>query len=103
MLTMVEVGDHVRRISGDDRQDEPGSDPADRPVYRVVGAGDEVALLRVTTGAGRRAYTGDLDRVPRDGLAGDFEPAADPDAGIAIRHRLRTVLSGTYWSVRRFV
>ena len=65
--------------------------------------GDEVALLRVTTGAGRRAYTGYLDRVRRVGIASDFEPAADPDAGFASRHRLRTVLSGTYWSVRRFV
>jgi hypothetical protein len=94
----VSIRDHLRPVEGeDDGTGEP------RPVYRVVGTGESIALLRVTDAAGRRGYTGDVRRVPREQVANQFEPAADPDGGLALRHRLRTLGSGLYWSLRRFL
>jgi len=87
---MVDTGDHYRS-DGDDC------------VYRVVGTGDPVALLRVTDADGRRAHSGELRRVDRDMLDAGFAPAADPDAGVSIRRAIRGLLQGLYWSVRRLV
>lgn len=71
--------------------------------YRVVGTDGSVVLLRVTDGDGQRAYTGEVERVSEAAVREHLEATADPDAGLALRHRLRTVGSGLYWSVRRFL
>lgn len=90
---MVTVGDHYR----------PSDDDRDGAVYRVVGVTDEVTLLRVTSGDGRRVHTGTIERVPRESFADAFEPASDPDARFSLRSTARNALSGVYWSIRRFV
>lgn len=87
---MVEVGEHYR--SGDDGA-----------IYRVVGTGEPVALLRVTDDRGRREHAGDLRRVSRDDLESGFDPAEDPDAGLSPLAAVRNALQGLYWSVRRFL
>jgi hypothetical protein len=69
----------------------------------VVGAGETVALLRVTDAEGRRANTGEVRRVDRSVVDTEFEPAADPDAEFSLSRRVRNQLSGMYWSVRRFL
>jgi len=91
-LTM-DVGDHYRPTDGGEA---PG-------VYRVVGAGDPVALLRVTDGDGRRIHGGELRRVDQAAVEAGFEPAADPDAGVSASGVARDVLQGLYWSVRRLL
>lgn len=83
------VGDHLRPVDG--------SRPAG--IYRVVGAGDPLALLRVTDEQDRRRATGDLVSVSRESLSG-FEPAADPDAGFTPVAWVRGLLSGSYWGLR---
>ena len=83
------VGDHLR----------PVDDAHPAGVYRVVGAGDPLALLRVTDEHDRRRATGDLVSVPRASLSG-FEPAADPDAGFVPTAWVRGLLSGAYWELR---
>ncbi|WP_257298209.1 hypothetical protein [Haloarchaeobius sp. FL176] len=88
---MPSIGDHYR----------PAGE--DAPVYRVVGVTDEVALLRVTDDAGRRASTGDLRHVSADRLDAEFEAAADPEAGFQPVAGLRNALSGLYWQFRRFL
>lgn len=85
----VALGDHVRPVG----ENHPSG------IYRVVGTGDPVALLRVTDADDRRRATGELLSVPRDALSG-FEPAANPDAGFRPVAWLRGLLSGTYWEVR---
>lgn len=85
----VAVGDHVRPVDA--------NHPAG--IYRVVGTGDPVALLRVTDERDRRRATGELLSVPRDALS-DFESAADPDTGFRPVAWVRGLLSGTYWEVR---
>lgn len=100
---MVEVGDHYRPVRGDSNDtsaDDPGESGG--PVYRVVGASDEIALLRVTDTDGRRAHTGDLRRVAPETLAEEFERAENPDAGFSPIAEIANLLSGLYWSVRRF-
>jgi hypothetical protein len=87
------VGEHYR----------PGGEDHPPGAYRVVGAGDPVALLRVSDGSGKRAHTGDLRRVPADGFEAAFEPTPDPDAGFAPGRSLRNALQGLYWNVRRFL
>ena len=69
-------------------------------VYRVVGTGDPVALLRVTADSGRRRHTGHLEHVPEDDLAEHFEPADDPDTGLDPIGGLRNALQALYWQVR---
>jgi len=86
------VGEHYRPA---DTDHQPG-------VYRVVGGGDPVALLRVADGEGRRVHGGELLRLPAEAI-GELEPAADPDAGVAPMRALGNALSGLYWSVRRFL
>jgi len=88
----MEVGDHYRP-----------DDDATPGVYRVVGTGDPVALLRVTDEGGRRAHTGDLRQVSRDEFDAAFEPAEDPDAGVSPVAAVRNALQGLYWSVRKFL
>jgi hypothetical protein len=70
-------------------------------VYRVVGTGDPVALLRVTDD-GRRANTGHLEHVAHDDLDAHFEPVDDPDSGIDPVGALTNALQGMYWQVRKF-
>lgn len=87
---MVDVRAHFR----------PTTDAHPPGVYRVVGTGDPVALLRVTDADGRRSHTGHLERVPQTDLTDDFEPADDPDAGIDPIAALRNALQGLYWQFR---
>jgi len=92
---MPEVGEHFR--PGDDHeQAEPG-------VYRVVGTGDGVVLLRVADADGRRVHSGELSRVEPETLSEAFDPAGDPDAGVDPLATLRETLDGLYWAVRQFV
>ncbi len=65
---------------------------AQRGVYRVVGTGDPVTLLRVADKDGRRQHTGETVRVDRAVLAEQFEPADDPDAGFSPLRWLRGLL-----------
>ncbi|WP_435178365.1 hypothetical protein [Halorussus sp. AFM4] len=97
---MVEVGEHYRPAEG--TRDAEGM-PLTPGVYRVVGATDEVALLRVTDEDGRRRNTGELRHVAPEMLDAEFEPAADPDAGLSPVRDARNLLSGMYWSVRWFL
>jgi hypothetical protein len=89
---MPEIRAHLR----------PTDDQYRDGVYRVVGTGDPVALLRVTDDAGRRANTGQVEHVPRDALDDAFEPADDPDSGIDPVAGLTNALQGLYWQVRKF-
>jgi len=87
------VGEHYRATGA-------GAPPG---VYRVVGAGETVTVLRVTDADGRRANTGEVRRVDRSVAESEFEPASDPDAEFSLPRRVRNQLSGMYWSVRRFL
>ncbi|KZN23652.1 hypothetical protein A4G99_12245 [Haladaptatus sp. R4] len=89
---MIDVGDHYRPTADGD-----GSD-----VYRVVGTGDDVVLLRLTDADGTRIHSGELRHCSRDALETDWEPAGNPDAGLTPVADLKNVLSGLYWSFRRF-
>ena len=89
---MVAIGEHYRPTDG---AVPPG-------VYRVVGTGDPVALLRVGTAEGRRQVTGELQQVSQETLTDAFEPAADPDAGFTPVALVRNALSGLFWQFRRF-
>jgi hypothetical protein len=89
--TMVELGEHYA----------PTTDEYDAGVYRVVGAPDDVTLLRVADADGRRVPTGEISHVSGETLDAAFEPAADPDAGFSPVSVVRNALSRMYWSVRR--
>lgn len=88
----VGVGEHYRVTAS----------PYADGLYRVVGAGDPIALLRVTDADGRRRHTGELVRVSPHAIADEFEAADDPDAGFSPARNARSQLQGLYWSVRRF-
>lgn len=90
---MVEINAHYRPIAEDY---PPG-------VYRVVGTGDPVALLRVTDADGRRRHTGHLERVPQSELDDYFEQASDPDAGLDPIRGITNALQGMYWQIRKFL
>lgn len=90
---MTAVGDHYRPTAADRTAD----------VHRVVGAADEVTLLRVTDDDGRRVHTGELRRVTREALDAEFEPADDPDAGFSPISAVRNAFQGLYWQVRKFL
>ena len=96
---MVEVGEHYRTAEGTRDAEGVRLTPG---IYRVVGATGEVALLRVTDEDGRRASTGELRHVAPETLDAEFEPADDPDAALSPVRDARNLLSGLYWSVRRF-
>jgi len=89
---MVEIRAHYR----------PTTDTYPAGVYRVVGTGDPVALLRVTDADGRRQHTGHLLRVPEQDFPDHFEPASDPDAGFDPIRGLTNAVQGLYWQVRKF-
>jgi hypothetical protein len=90
---MATVGEHYRLI-----------DPAREPcVYRVVGATDDVTLLRVTDADGRRVNTGEICRISSSTLAAEFKRSENPDSGFTPASSLRNALSGLYWSVRMYL
>jgi hypothetical protein len=85
-----------------DHYEPHGTAPGIAPgVYRVVGTGNPVALLRVTDGEGKRRATGEVIRVPRADLAAGFEPTENPDTGIDPIGAARNLASGVVWSMRR--
>ena len=86
----MEVGEHYRPVDGGG-------------IYRVVGTTDDIVLLQVTDGDGRRVHTGTVRRVEPDTIEDEFEPASDPDAGVSPAVAVRNGLQGLYWSVRRFL
>jgi tRNA U34 5-methylaminomethyl-2-thiouridine-forming methyltransferase MnmC len=90
---MPAVGDHVR----------PEGKESDAGIYRVVGTGATVTLLRVADAADRRVHSGEVRRVPAADFGDVFSPAEDPDAGFTPVRTARNVLSGMYWDVRRFL
>jgi len=90
---MPEVGDHYR----------PAEKAGREGVYRVVGTDAEITLLRVTDGNGRRVHAGELHREPPGTLASEYEPAADPDAGLSPLGAVRNLLQGIYWEGRKFL
>lgn len=90
---MSEVGGHYRRTG----------DTQDSTVYRVVGATDEVTLLRVTDTNGRRAHTGELRHVSVDTLASEFESAGNPDSGFSPIAGIRGMLQGFYWMAHMYL
>jgi len=90
---MVDIHAHCR----------PTTDDYPSGVYRVVGTGDPVALLRVADADGRRRHTGHLLRVPAADLADHFEQVSDPDAGIDPIAGLTNALQGMYWQIRKFI
>jgi hypothetical protein len=65
------VYDHLRTGEGG---------PVPPGVYRVVGTGERVVLLRVADADGRRTTTGVVESVGRDALEA-FDPAENPDQG----------------------
>jgi len=65
------VYDHLRTGEGG---------PVPPGVYRVVGTGGRVVLLRVADADGRRTTTGVVESVGRDALEA-FDPAENPDQG----------------------
>jgi len=71
-------------------------------VYRIVGAIDDVALLRVGDANGHSATTGEVIRVDQSRLDAEFEAATDPDAGFSPLAGVRNAVSGLYWNVREF-
>lgn len=71
-------------------------------VYRVVGTADDVVLLHVADSDGRRVNSGRFRTVGWAELESDFEPATNPDAGVALLRGGKNALSGLYWSIRRF-
>ena len=66
------------------------SDPIPAGVYRVVGTGEEIALLRVGDSEGLRVRTGEVVTVSRD-TVGQFEDAPNPDAGFSVTDILSPV------------
>jgi hypothetical protein len=96
----VSVGDFRRPPAGEPTPDSPLVAGA---TYRVVGIKSDASttLLRVTDATGSRQYTGDVVPVSAATLAAT-EPVSNPDAGLALGHRLRNLRTGLYWSVRRF-
>jgi hypothetical protein len=66
--------DHVR-------VDADGPVPAG--IYRVVGTGEEIALLRVGTSDGQRVTTGEVVHVERASVE-EFETAENPDSGLSL-------------------
>jgi hypothetical protein len=90
---MTEIGTHYRPEDGDY---QPG-------VYRVVGTSEPVSLLRVSDGDGRREATGEVVSVSESALEADFEPAENPDGDLNPVRAIQNLVTGLYWSVRRFL
>lgn len=90
---MATIGEHYRATGG---VVPPG-------VYRVVGTGEPVVLLRVATEDGRRVNTGEIHEVEEKTFGETFQPAENPDAGLHPVRALRNATSGFYWQFRRFL
>ena len=73
-MTEPQPYDHVRAT--DDTAIPAGT-------YRVVGTGEEIALLRVGDEAGRRETTGEVVQVGRS-TYGNLEAAENPDSGLPL-------------------
>ncbi len=86
------VHDHLRAV---DAPYPPG-------VYRVVGRGEGLRLLRVTDGDGGRVNTGQVYDVEPPDLAG-FEPVEDPDAGLSPLSTLKSGVEGIGVMVREIL
>jgi hypothetical protein len=90
-MTEPQPYDHV--LAGEDA-------PVPGGIYRVVGTGDEIALLRVGDADGRRETTGAVVQVSRSTYA-EFETAPNPDSGVSVGQLLpplRTWASAVrYW------
>ncbi|MFB6091426.1 MAG: hypothetical protein ABEK02_00270 [Haloquadratum sp.] len=86
------VGDHLR----------PENAPCPDGIYRVVGTGDEVTLLRVADATGRRTHTGEVIAVAVAELDG-FDRAPNPDGDRPPLATLASTLRMGYWSARAFV
>ncbi|MHB9287858.1 hypothetical protein ACKVMT_12565 [Halobacteriales archaeon Cl-PHB] len=86
-------GDHVRPVEA----------TVESGVYRVVGAGDAVALLRVADADGRRVHSGVLAQLDPETVSENFGSAPNPDAGVSLARSAKNALQGIYWWVRRFV
>jgi hypothetical protein len=69
-------------------------------VYRVVGADDDIALLRVGDTDGERVHTGEVHHV--ETLDG-FERAEPPASNRSLAGTIGGVLRTGYWSVRAFL
>lgn len=87
----IHVYDHVR----------PTATDVPDGVYRVVGVGETVTLLRVGDADGRRVTTGEIYSVDRDALA-DFEPAENPDDSRPVTATLVGLPRTIYWQLRTF-
>ncbi len=57
--------------------------PVPAGIYRVVGTGEKVTLLRVGDAEGRRETTGEVVQVSRSAYDG-FETAPNPDSGFSV-------------------
>ena len=95
------VHDHLRVADAGTSVDADG-DRVEPGVYRVVGAGDPAALLRVGTADARRVNAGVVVRVAREDLAA-FEPAANPDGNRPPGELVTGALSDLGWQLRAFV
>lgn len=73
-----------------------GDDSVPAGVYRVVGTGDPVTLLRVTDASGTRENTGEVVTVAHEVLVDRFEDAENPDAGFSVGDLLAPVRT---WAV----
>lgn len=99
---MVAVGDHLRLPAQSHHGEVTDATPG--AVYRVVGTVDgKLSLLKVTDADGRRRYTGEVRQIDRETVDTAFVQAANPDGGLALRHPIRSIASGLYWSIRRFL
>lgn len=90
---MTEIGDHYR----------PAGEPSQSNVHRVVGRREEVTLLRVTDPDGDRVNSGEIRRCSTAELESQFEPARNPDSRLSPVSSAKNMLSGLYWSFRRFL
>ena len=93
----VDPYDHVRAT---DQSSVPSG------VYRVVGTGDPVTLVRVTDAEGHRRHTGQVVSVPAATLSASFDAAENPDRGFAVRDMLAPLVTVpqavAYWLRRPF-
>jgi len=94
------VTDASDRVPGDHLQPTTADYPPG--VYRVVGRGQGLRLLRVTDGDGDRINTGQVYDVTPADLDG-FESAADPDAGLSPLATVRSGLEGIGIMVRELL
>ena len=87
----IEVYDHVRPTDAD----------VPEGIYRVVGAGERVTLLRVGNADGRRVTTGEVHAVDRDILA-DFEATENPDENRSLAATIARIPQTIYWQLYAF-